>query len=442
VLGAAVLAPNATAVPQRYASPSGAGTACTSAAPCTITRAIKHATAGDEVIVEPGTYHLTEMLGTPPQTSIHGVAGKPRPRLVFTGGGMTGMFLNAGSTLRYVELDQTVADRHALYAYEATVDQVIAKASYWYGTVYIQGTMRNSVVLSSGANGRALMTDASGSVNEATYRNVTAVATGSGGVAIDAVGGQARNVTIHAINTIAQGGPGGADLQARTDSSGARATIEATHASYAVMSTSGTHAEIVDVGGNQHLAPLFTDPAAGDYRQRAGSPTIGAGADSAANGTLDFEGDARAIGATDIGADEAPAPPAPVPATPAAPGPSPAPGFAGVALSSTRLTLTRGFVTLRLSCPAETAGPCSGSTRLTAAARRSAARVRLGRASFSIAPGKQARVRVRVSRAGRRLVSRKRRLSARARNVAHDAAGVSRTTVAAVTIRKATTKEK
>ena len=111
-------------------------------------------------------------------------------------------------------------------------------------------------------------------------------------------------------------------------------------------------------------------------------------------------------------------------------------GFAGVSLVSPRLALTRRFIVLKLSCPAGTAGGCSGLTRLSARRRTGTRRVALGKARFSIAAGDGARVRVRVSRAGLRRLHGVRRLRARDINLAHDGAGVSKTTVANVTVRR------
>jgi len=42
---------------QRYASPSGTGTACTQASPCPIDVAAINAGTGDEVILAPATTH-------------------------------------------------------------------------------------------------------------------------------------------------------------------------------------------------------------------------------------------------------------------------------------------------------------------------------------------------------------------------------------------------
>ena len=127
--------------------------------------------------------------------------------------------------------------------------------------------------------------------------------------------------------------------------------------------------------------------------------------------------------------------------TPATPSttPSSSAGFAGVRLVSTRLTLSGRFITLKLSCPAGTVGGCSGRTSLSARARQSsgaARRVILGKARFSIAAGDRAKVRVRVSRAGQRRLKGVRRLRGRDTNAAHDGAGASKTTAAAVTVRR------
>jgi hypothetical protein len=116
------------------------------------------------------------------------------------------------------------------------------------------------------------------------------------------------------------------------------------------------------------------------------------------------------------------------------------PSFSGVKLISSKLVLTRRGIVVRLSCPAGTAGTCTGvtklSTRRRSAGSGAAATVRLGRAGFSITAGAQAKVRVRLSRAGRRLFRHTRRVRGRAATAAHDAAGLSKATIARVSIRK------
>jgi hypothetical protein len=129
--------------------------------------------------------------------------------------------------------------------------------------------------------------------------------------------------------------------------------------------------------------------------------------------------------------DLAPPPPPRAPSRP--PAASTRDAFAGAKLVSTRLHSGGRFVTLRLRCPAGAVGRCAGHTRLSA--RRQPAAVNLGKGGFSTAPGRQTRIRIRVSAAGRRLLAAVRRLGATATTAAHDDAGRSRTTVAAVMIR-------
>jgi hypothetical protein len=551
---AASTAPAASAATQRYASPNGSGD-CSSASPCSITKAVEGASGGDEVIVAPGDYPLTATLKTPYPITIHGAAGQPRPRLLFSGLGQQGLWVVAGSTLRYVEVDQDPAsDWMALYATSnSLIDQVIAKGPGHPTASINNSTIRNSIVVSSNPNGGVALETASNGANiNSTYRNVTAIATTGWAIRAWAY---ADSVNILARNVIARSGPGLDSLSALAGNPGTSAKITIDHSNWSGKMIDG-NASIVDGPGNQNAAPAFVDAAAGDYRQAAGSPTINAGLTEFLDGPLDVEGDPRQIGTIDIGADEffvAPAAttgppsavtdhsatlsgsvnpggvptgywfeygpttaygsttlsvdagsgqgavaatatlgglspattyhyrlvaansgvvtkgadktfttaslqqPAPPPATGSAPPPASSsttqtsttqtsstqtpttPAFAGVRLVSTGLTFGGKFITLKVSCPAGTVGRCSGRTKLTAKRRDSAgvaSTVTLGRAAFSIAPGGQARVKVRVSRTGRRLLARVRRLKGNDTNSARDAAGRSKTTVAAVTIRR------
>jgi hypothetical protein len=447
VLAIATTAPGASAANVRYAGPAGTGSDCSAAEPCSIVDAVGGAVAGDEVIVTPGDYALTSTL-EPEHITMHGVAGQPRPRLRFSGPGQQGVRLWY-ATLRWVEVEQAPGTGiGALWTGNSTIDQVIARTDDTVVTAAIQNSaIRNSMIVASGDDGIALQTSTSGATNSSTYRNVTAVASGANGIAIHVRAGfAAGRASITATNVIARGGAGGHDVKARTDSTGAQATLSVDHSSYGSQTTVGTDAEIAPGEGNQSAPPVFVDAAGGDFHAAAGSPTIDAGADDPANGPLDVDGDPRSLGLTDIGANELVSAATPTsgggagtpPATSGTPTPPAA--FAGVRLVSTRLTTAGRFVTLRLSCPAATAGRCTGVTRLsTRRPRRSphaAVRVTVGRAGFSIAAGQRARVRVRLSRTGRRLLARTPRISGRASSAAHGDTGESKTTVAAVTIRR------
>ena len=306
ILAVATAAPAASAATQRFASPSGSGTACSSGSPCDIAQAISGAQSGDEVIVTPGDHSLT---ATPPlhnQVTIRGVPGQPRPRLVFSGNGQGGMFVPVGTVLRHLEIVQDTPATYAVFAFGASVDQVVLKSSSpsACATHFSDSTVRNSLVVASGTGASAICTES----GAGHFRNVTAVATGSAGVAIEASAiGASAKTAVELVNVIARGGPGGASLAMSTDSSGAAATITARHSNWASYWTAGTNAHYADGGGNQGTPPAF----AADYRQAAGSVTIGAGVDEPLNGAFDLDGDPRTVGTTDIGADEATAPTVP-----------------------------------------------------------------------------------------------------------------------------------
>src|SRR5262249_52102726 len=142
-------------------------------------------------------------------------------------------------------------------------------------------TIRNSIVVASGTNAEALETGSQPPATPATatYRNVTAVATGTGAVPIRAYATSLSSATIHLFNVIAYAGPGAISLRAQTDTSGATATITADHTDYQSADPVGAGASIVHGGGTVVEPPAFVNAAAGDYRQAVGSPTINAGLD-------------------------------------------------------------------------------------------------------------------------------------------------------------------
>lgn len=120
--------------------------------------------------------------------------------------------------------------------------------------------------------------------------------------------------------------------------------------------------------------------------------------------------------------------------TPKAPNTSKAPGgsrtttppaFAGIRFSTRTARVDRsGHALVRLRCPAGTNGSCRG--RLTLTATRG--RITFGRTNFNIASSKTATIKVKLSRAARRQLSRAGRLPARARAQARDAAASSKST--------------
>lgn len=439
-------APAASAATQRYASPGGGGTTCSAAVPCDFRQAVEGAKAGDEVIVTPGDYTLTQDVNDPAALTIHGVAGQPRPRLHFSGPTGDGLWLENGSTLRYVEIDQPTPGARTLVVELASIDQVIARSAGVSNTATLiahDSTVTNSIFIATGASGVAVNSDVyyAGTPNTTvTLRNVTAIATGSGGVGILGSGyGTPTNLLLHTINVIARGGPGGYGLVADAEGSAATITVDASHSNYPNAKGYGPNANVTPAGsgGNQTAAPAFRDAAAGDYREAAGSPTIDAGADSAQNGTNDVDGDTRTVGKTDIGADEFVAPPVGG-STPPAGGATPPSAFVGVKLASTRLRFDGRYLRAVVSCPAGTPGGCTGSAKLTARRRvtgsRALSTLRLGRARLALRAGQRKTVRVRVPLSARRWLRSAHRRRGQATLVARNGVGQSHTNVTRVRI--------
>lgn len=117
--------------------------------------------------------------------------------------------------------------------------------------------------------------------------------------------------------------------------------------------------------------------------------------------------------------------------------------FKGVSLRSKQLPVSGRFATLRVFCPANVFGGCSGSVvvrtarRLTVPASRSHKRVlKLGSGKFRVGPGKTVRVRVKLTKSGRKLLALKHKVKAVATFTAHDQASQTKVTKVGVTLKR------
>jgi hypothetical protein len=325
------LAP-ATCAATRYAGPNGSMTvACTEHdQPCDIVHAFSQAQANDEVIIETGDYGApgaplgTPIVSTTAGLDVHGEDGKPRPRIfgATTGNNTSVLDLSgAGVRLRHVEIHQLGTDPGpiALIFDGAQASDIIAIAAETGNysnkgcTLLGNSVLTNSVCEANGQSGVAVFpyrtTDAP-HANTSTIRNVTAIASGSQGTGIEAIGGSTTsdNQTLTVRNTIVAVPSGQTALYAYKQTGDAIITID--HSNFGYQGTGFTQGQIVKGAGNQQLvgAPKFVAP--GDYHIAAGSITIDKGADDPANGSTDIDGDARTLGqATDMGADEFVPPP-------------------------------------------------------------------------------------------------------------------------------------
>ena len=297
---------------QRFASPTGSGTACSEAAPCSFRDAVQGGTAndGDEVIVLPGTYGTdgapVALTNIARRLDVHGATGQPRP-VITIAGLATPESAGARATLRDLVLRAPPAGGTVLTlrrGWDATRIRVIAEPGTSATPCFINegATLSDSACTVAGDGGRAIAAiSTAGLQGRTVLRNVTAVATGNSvglQVFADTTGTHAIDVT----NSIVRGGT--ADI-GEFGTAAEAVTITLDHSNYATRQVSGgTTATDPATNANQTAPPLLVDPTDGDVRQQPTSPTVDAGAAVPA-GVTDFEDHARTLGAApDIGADE------------------------------------------------------------------------------------------------------------------------------------------
>jgi hypothetical protein len=382
---------------QRYATPSGTGTACTQASPCAINVAAINAGAGDEVIVAPGDY-------SPPgnvslavnDVYLHGADGQPAPRIHFTAGFLwvgepgdrASRLIVDGATGGPVEVDK-----------RAEADQILSHATGPSATgCFVYGALIDSVCWSSDSNGRGAEAETT-LMNEITLRNDTFVAPGATGRGLSITTDSGGVITLSVANVIARGGANDIFLS-QAGGSTLNATID--HSNYATLANTG--AELTQTN-QQTAAPSFVNAAAADFREAAGSPTIDAGVTDPANGSFDLQGFPRVInGATDIGAYEFDP-------------------FAGVVIATTRSKVKRRKATVQVGCPAASASSCAGTVTLSFSQGKK--KLTAGSSSFSIQAGATQALKVKISKKAAKRLARRGKLATSASATATDAAGIT-----------------
>ncbi len=311
VFGAFAALPVTASAAARYASPTPSGTMdCSSAAnACDVKTAIEFSGMNDDIYVPGnlGDYHVSSSI-TPAATPVHVHGTDGRPRLILAGS----LTLKGPSTAEdlYIEGPGTTFGLHSPGG--GSVDNLIVKVTDTGHACYFSGghTLTNSVCWAASTGDLAVETDGTN-----TFRNDTLV----GGTEA-AIKGFARNpdcscaaATDTLVNVIARSGGSGHDLEANSDNS-ADMTFDVKYSNYATTVTTGTGSpgktHINGDATDQSTPPLFVNPAAGDFHEAPGSPTIDHGINDSANGATDFDGDPRTLnGTTDIGADEFNSPP-------------------------------------------------------------------------------------------------------------------------------------
>ncbi|HWA54962.1 MAG TPA: hypothetical protein VG816_12400 [Solirubrobacterales bacterium] len=353
--GLFALAPSAAvAAPTVFhVAPSGSGGECTVSEPCNIVDALtKLAKAGDTVQVagNQGTYGLPNSptlanIEVGQEVTLEGEPGQPMP-VLYTEVSPIGVELQFGAKTIDFAVHDEKANATAIFGHgNNTLERVLATSNNGAGCA----APFESTVLDSACSGSVgIFDDIGGGPASTNLRNDTFYGTGEGGL----IAATSGTYLVEAVNTIfLSPGP---DIRAANLAS---ATVEValTHSSY-FNPTEENGATITPGGGtegNLETAPLLADPAAGDFHELAGSPTIDAALSSPADGALDLDGNVRSQPSSiscagpgpslpDIGAYELvpPAPSCPVSTRATAianPTPAPAPpGRAGVKILALR----------------------------------------------------------------------------------------------------------
>ena len=306
----------------RHASPAGGGDCL--ASPCDLETAVEGAADGDEVAVAPGDYGspgapLASGITATATIDIHGPAGGPRPRIFSSVD--SALVIGPGAALHDLELHHS----GGINAFElgGAAERVIVLSQAAACTLVGDGALLRDSICWATQGGPAVNMAASDSMQlplrTAALRNVTASSRFGEGIRVAA--GNNAQFLLQATNVIAQGGFPDVLAEVTGSTGTRRAEVSLDHSNYSTRLQVGSG--VVTAPGtaaNQTAPPVLADDPLGDFHQLRHSPTIDAGATDAANGPLDFEGQARAQqGGTDIGADEfTPPAVAPAPVTPRA----------------------------------------------------------------------------------------------------------------------------
>jgi hypothetical protein len=308
VSGLSILPAHAAAT--RYVSPDGTGASCTETDPCAVQTAIALSAADDLVLMvaNRGNYQLTGDLSNLPNAPIrlHSFAG--RAQLVFS----TGQLKLTGGNVDGLSVHGSTSSAAFALSGDAVGSRMIVHAGNGQPACALSGaTLINSVCTATAESGTiAISTEGSNVLRNDTFVGGTTAAVLANGDQ-SACGCTEANDTL--VNVIARSASSGKDITAQSDGDVA-VTVKATYSNFATTSTTGTGAPSKTVlqqdATDQTAAPLFDTQVPGDTHQAAGSPTIDAGRNAAANGVFDVDGNARIMGTkTDIGADEFVSPP-------------------------------------------------------------------------------------------------------------------------------------
>jgi hypothetical protein len=297
---------------QRFAAPTGIGTSCTRAAPCSLPTAIDKGSGVDEVILAAGSYGsaafpLTTPLSNGGFISVRGAAGEPMPQLFLDTAAREGdnyaLELGGGS-LADVAVTALGANDEGVLARTFDHVSVLVATGIFGCSPSVSMTDTACVVLAPAA--KALYDG--GSEFPALPATLTldhdTLFAPEGTAAY--LWPQNFALTVAATDTIFDGGTGFSehDIDAGNHGTGS-VKIDPSYDSYANLEPAG----LIPPGSYHTVGtpPTFASAVAGDVHEAGGSSTIDAGTQDDLGGDTDLGGGPRWIGAQpDIGAYEAP----------------------------------------------------------------------------------------------------------------------------------------
>lgn len=312
-LAAALLVPAAAGAATRYASPTGVGPAasCPQSNPCDLQDAVEDAAVqdGDVVVVTGGPYNESNQVLISDAIVVGKLPGGPRPTINTTASG--GVLVNdPGAVVHDLAINQT-AGTVALLVAAGTAERMEVRTTQanacGASSPSANALLRDSTCLNANpVSGVAIAATIGGS---GTYvsrlRNVTGYALGTNSTGLNATANSGASMFVDARNVIVSGTEN--DVRADFTAPSPATVVSMTSSNYATADEVSAGSTITNpgTGGNQIAEPLLADPAANDFTQLSGSPTINAGTVDGFLGTTDLAGAARIQeSAPDVGADE------------------------------------------------------------------------------------------------------------------------------------------
>lgn len=278
-------------------------------APCSIESAINNnGTTGTQVLLQGGDYGsagapTTNVLHSGAPIAISPIPGTGRPRIFITGSAAP-IWLEEGASMTDVDIRSSALDSPALILQSAYIDRVSVHATN-HRACSFEGdfSVRNSLCATSAPGQTAVEANADSVTSLGQIRHMTAwSATGAG---LSAAASPGTTLRLHINSSILHGGT--SDLSGSVfPGSGATVDININHSNYAkFVGGTGVTNSSLGIARNQTDAPLLTNPAAFDFTQAVGSPTVDGGEFSVSSNPTDLAGNVRFQGrTTDIGAFE------------------------------------------------------------------------------------------------------------------------------------------